>query len=460
MSAEIDPAPRRRWQRATKVGARLGLSPPAARRAGVTMADQCFASGTNFAVGVAVAHLAGPVGLGAFALAYACWILINTLHRALVTDPMAINRSVQGSAPSDSLRQGFAAEIVLGAAATAVIALIGAVLLACHRYEFGIGLLAVAPWVIALDLQDYWRWIGFMQGRPGKALANDVVFAIAQTAAFVIVYLAGVRSVFALVSAWGVGAVAGAVYGLWQFSSRPGLKGGYALLRQRWHMSRWLAGTQAANWGAGQLYLIIAAGILGPAALGGLKAAQNLVTGPSSVVIHAGGSFGLPEASRALEDRGWRGLRRVSLFVNAAGLMSIGFFGILVLFFGGPLLRIFYGPAFTQYEPAARLFVAAFVISGFGLGPGLVLKATKWTRPGFTVQLISLAVSVPAVFVLGELYGPTGAAASAVCSSIALMISLLLYQRAARLKYERDERTHGPETGSDVQAILDNMSLS
>jgi O-antigen/teichoic acid export membrane protein len=408
------------------------MSPEAAKRASVNMTDQCFASGTNFVVGVAVARLAGARGLGAFALAYACWILLTQLHRSLVTDPMAISGDMRETQAVESIRQGFGAEVALGLAATAMFAFVGGLLIVAGQRAFGVAILAVAPWVTFLDLQDYWRWIGFMQGKPGKALVNDMVFAVAQLAAFVIVYATGVHSIFAVVSAWGAGAVAGALYGLQQFSVRPSLRGGLSLLRSRWHMSKWLAGTSVTNWGAGQAYLIVAGGFLGPAALGGLKASQALVTGPSSVVIHAGGSFGLPEASRALADHGLRAMRRVTRWISTAGALTTGVFGAVVFFFGSTLLRVIYGAQFARYEPAAKLMAVAMLVSAFGLGPILTLKVTKRTRSLFNVQVITLAVSVPSVAALAVLHGVTGAAAAVLLSDLAALIALLLYQRAAR----------------------------
>ena len=131
-----------------------------------------------------------------------------------------------------------------------------------------------------LDLQDYWRWIGFMQGQPRKSLMNDLVFNAVQALAFAAIFLAGLHSVFAVVSAWGMGAAVAALYGLRQFSVRPsfaedrpfsGLVGPPV---GGWPSER------AASWGASQLYLILAGVMLGPAALGGLKAAQGLVAGP------------------------------------------------------------------------------------------------------------------------------------------------------------------------------------
>ena len=42
-------------------------------------------------------------------------------------------------------------------------------------------------------------------------------------------------------------------------------------------MSKWIAGSSVLSWAAAQMYVFITGAILGPAGLGGLKAAQTLV---------------------------------------------------------------------------------------------------------------------------------------------------------------------------------------
>ena len=152
-------------------GTRIGrpMAPPRQRGqsgASMTMADQCVASASNFAVGIVVARISGPAGLGAFALAYTVWILVTTMHRSMITDPMAIMGDMRGDEKDEYVRRGFAADVTLGLMAACVIAAVGTALLVVGQHTFGVGLLSVAPWVIMLDLQDYWRWIGFMQGKP------------------------------------------------------------------------------------------------------------------------------------------------------------------------------------------------------------------------------------------------------------------------------------------------------
>ena len=403
------------------------------------MADQCVASASNFAVGVVVARLSGPAGLGAFVLAYTCWILLTTIHRSLITDLMAILGDMRRDEKADFIRRGFAAEVTLGIAAGIVFAATGAILIAAGQHSFGMGLLAVAPWIVFLDLQDYWRWIGFMQGLPKKSLQNDVLFIIVQAIAFTGAFLMGLHSVFAAVSAWGLGAAISSVYGLRQFSARPSFRGGWAFLRSRLPTSSWLAGERALAWAGSQLYLLLAGALLGPAALGGLKAAQALALGPALVVINASGSFGLPEASRQLAERGWAGLSRVARFVTGAGVLATAACGLLAFVAGGAILALLYGPQFAAYATSAKIFAVTNVIGAFALGPGLVLTATVRMRPLVILQIVRLAVSVPLVCLLSRVYGVNGAAITSLLTTVVGLVLVLIFQASARRSIESAE---------------------
>jgi O-antigen/teichoic acid export membrane protein len=419
----------------------MGMGPEAARSAVLTMADQGFASVSNFAVGVAVARIAGAAGLGAFSLAYTCWILFTNIHRGLITDPMAIFGDARSDEAREQIRRGFAAEVMLGIAATCVLALIGAALYLAGWHAFGEGLLAVAPWVTFLNLQDYWRWIGFMQRRPGLSLMNDAVFDIGQAMAFVAVFVVGTHAVVAVVSAWGLGAAAGAIYGLRQFSVRPSLRGGLTLLKSRWEMSKWLVSSSLTSWGSSSLYLIVLGGVLGPVGLGGLRAAQALAWGPLAIVMQAGTSFGLPEASRALSNRGWKGLRTVSRLVSGSTFLIATLSAVVLFAVGGPLLRLFYGASFGRYQPAAVLAAVGFMLAALGLGPGLSLKAVGRARWLFHTQMIGLILSVVAAVVLGTTLGVTGAAATGIVAGIGLLVAVLGFQRKARRSIEAGTAT-------------------
>ena len=186
-------------------------------------------------------------------------------------------------------------------------------------------------------------------------------------------------------------------------------------------------------WGANQLYLIVAGAMLGPAALGGLKAAQGLVIGPTNLVINAGGSFGLPEATRQFAERGWTGMVRVSRIVTGAGVSAAGACARRVLLAAPTLLRVLYGPNFVSYAPSARLFALSIVVVSFYVGPTLTLTATRRIVPLVFVQLARMAFSVGLTFSFARAYGVTGVAAvNLVTCAVALVVMWAIQSRARR----------------------------
>lgn len=423
--------------------------PNTGRRAAVTFVDQSFSSVSNFAVGVAIARVAGAAGLGAFSLAYAGWQMLAALHRSLITDPMAINGvvyNVEGHVHTAEVRKGIkdgiAAELILGLAGTVIFGILSLIFLAFGAKTFAIGMAAMAPWLPVLLAQDYWRWVGFMTRRPKRALANDTVFNCVQGAAFVVVFITHTHSIAALIAAWGLGGLAGALYGLRQYRVLPSFSGGWAMLRGHWSMSKWLAGTSLSTSGGVQLSTFIAGLILGPAGLGGLKAAQTLVMGPSGVLIMAGGSVGLPEASKAYAEKGRSGLLKVARVVTLCGFFSFLAGAIVIVVFGKQLLTAIYGPSFAHLELAAILMAIAYTIISFSLGPVLVLKATRNTRPLFHIQLVSLIVSLGSLAVLAEVWGINGAAGATMVTFAAGAIGTRWVQhRVLQGRYQEGEKT-------------------
>jgi O-antigen/teichoic acid export membrane protein len=123
---------------------RQGATHKMALRFGVTTADQCVASLSNFVVGVAVARLTGVAGFGAYSLVYTGWLILASVHRAVVTDPMAIANDLRMPNAREHVRLGLAAELCLGLAAGVIFAVIGLVLISIGQYAFGVCFLCLA----------------------------------------------------------------------------------------------------------------------------------------------------------------------------------------------------------------------------------------------------------------------------------------------------------------------------
>jgi O-antigen/teichoic acid export membrane protein len=413
--------------------------PKRGRIATLTLIDQGLSSLSNFAVGVVIARVVGASGLGGFALAYAGWLILAALDRSLITDPMAIDGDVRTKRIRGPVEQGLAAELLMGIGGGVILAAIGGALCLLNAEAFGIAMLALAAWLPMLAAQDYWRWIGFLTRHPGRSLANDVVFNCAMAVALGIVFLTHVHSIAAVVGAWGLGATAGAIFGLRQYRVRPIISGGLALIRHRWSFSKWLAANSLVTSAGNQAYVVIEGIFLGAAGLGGLNAAAALVWGPVGVLIQAGGSLGLPEAGRAYADKGWVGLRRVANIVTLAGFLSVGLWVAVIFGWGQFLLSEVYGPSFAHLQVTAIICAIGLCWSPLLLGPVLVLKTTRNTRPLFRVQVFVLFVSLGSVAVLSALYGVNGAAGALIVTGVANVLLLRWFQYRVHRSVEQTE---------------------
>lgn len=411
--------------------------PPRARvsrRVAITTIDQAFSSASNFAVGVVVERVAGLAGLGAFAVAYTAWLALGTAHRALITDPMSIDNDALHHGASARLTAGVAAETLLGVLAAIALAIVSIPLIAISgAHAFGVALLTLAPFLPFLLVQDYWRWVGFMQARPGRSLANDAVYNCVQALGIALLIVAGLRGPEVAIVAWGVGAAVGACYGLRQFHVRFTTRGGFDMIRSRWSMSKWFLAGGLASWGSAQAYPLLAGPAVGPVGLGGLKAAQNLMSGPTLVLIQAGGSIGLPEASRSLEQGGWPRLRRVAAWVTLAGMASVGLVAAVVFFEGGRILQLVYRHDAVKYATTARIIALAWLVQTLGLGPILVLKATKQARALFNIALASVIAACVLVPICSFVWGVNGTAwALVVSAAVTAWVEIAGYRRTAR----------------------------
>ena len=164
-------------------------------------------------------------------------------------------------------------------------ALIGGAILAAGVVTAALGwnvaalLFALAAASVAWMTQEFVRRVMYTEGRFMGAFANDLISYGGQTVVIAALWRLGhltpVNALYAIAATSALGVVVGA----WQI--RRSLIRGFARadVRSNWNFGKWLAGAFIAYWFSSQLYLYLAALMLGTAATGDIKAAF-VVMGP------------------------------------------------------------------------------------------------------------------------------------------------------------------------------------
>ena len=126
--------------------------PAGRRRILLTFSDQAVSSASNFVTGVAVARLAGVARFGDYMLTIMVWLIVVGVHRAVITEPIIVTGGQGGGDRRATLAHGLTAELLLAAAASAVVATSG-LGISLLGADLGRTMLALAPWFAPLLVQ-------------------------------------------------------------------------------------------------------------------------------------------------------------------------------------------------------------------------------------------------------------------------------------------------------------------
>jgi O-antigen/teichoic acid export membrane protein len=350
--------------------------------------DQLLSSGTNFAAGIVMARTLGPAGYGSFALAFGAWLLVMGFGRALITQPYMVTESGRPDPEWKTATSSAAgATLVLGVAAGVLLLAVGFVV--GVRSPTGVALVAVGVIVGPVAIQDFWRFAAFSQQVPRKAAANDAVWAVAQAAALGTLIAVDMLTPATAVAAWGAGALAGAVYGIWQFRVWPTFG---RSLRVWVHkiaaLGGWFALSGAVYQVGSYAVLIMLGASLGRAALGGLRSTMNLFA-PAQLVAISGESIMLPTAARMVRNGRVADLRSACMVYSLVLATSFAVAGGALLLFGPIIYRLVFGNEFTEYATLIPPILTQTVAGALASGPSVGVRALAEGRKLAGIQTAS-----------------------------------------------------------------------
>jgi O-antigen/teichoic acid export membrane protein len=367
--------------------------------------DQTLSSTTNFGLVLLAGRWLGPARLGIIAVGFAAFILCLVLYRALITSPLVV---VSGRLVSHSLttatQMGVAVGVLAAAFASISLVLIGFLV----PGDIGRGLLLFGPWVGPALVQDLWRLILFRDSRGRSAVLNDALWAVGMALTLPVAWR--LRTEWAVVACWGVGATLGAVFGVFQTGSRMrSLRIAYRWWRGNlWPLGRWFAMDRAAlNIGTqGSIFLL--ASFLGSRDIGGLRAVQSIFA-PLSLLGPAIVLPGLPVIVRILPTssrQAWVLGLRLGAIVTGLALAYMAVVGAA----RARLLDLAFGGSFRSFGSLVLPVAVAQVFVAAGVGTGLLLEAARSVRALLVSRASGTVLSLPAVWLLGHEAGIVGGA--------------------------------------------------
>lgn len=376
------------------------------------MASQLLNAGTNVATAFAASVVLRPEAFGLFVLGFAVVTVALATGRGLIGQTMLTQ--LPGTDPAErpaTVRSamGFALLVGLG----------GAVVLLVVSGWIG-SVVWFVPWVVAALLQDVGRYTFLAAGRPGGALTLDAVWAVVQVLVVVGWWAAGgTLGIGVFDTAWGIGALAGAIAFavLDPRAARPAAPGRW--LRTTRDVAGWF--TAMSVLGQLEVYLVIllAGALAGARDAGGLRAVQLLVFQPPMVLLGAVLALATPPVARL--GAGAPGLPAVWK-LTAVAVVPVSAAVLVVAALAGPLMGFLF-PQYTDYTALVLPVALQSALAAFAVPTLALLAGTRRAGLAFVLQSGRSALLLGGVVVGVVLAGTSGLAWSlAVTSAITLVI--------------------------------------
>jgi O-antigen/teichoic acid export membrane protein len=397
-------------------------SRPWCTKAFFAIVDQGLISGSNFAMGILLARWLGAEQYGAYALAFATFVLLSLLYQSLLLEPM----SVYGPSVYRAKLRGYTGSLIwihIAVAFATFLVLGGGALGLAHFPRFGglpsalIGASIAAPCVLLFWLA---RRVYYLKLASSQAAVGAVLYSILLFGTLALLHFKRMMSPMLAFIIMAIAAVVASSYLLLRFrpilawrNADPSLR---QVTRENWEYGRWALASSIFMWVPWNVFYTLVASFSGMAQSGQLRALMNFAL-PMAQTYAAFSLLFLPHAASLNKDKGWAAVRRDSHRITLLFLLGGVTYWTLVCAFRFPLLRLLYA---GQYRDIAHLLPwtgLASLLWGAAQGPALALRARKSPASVFVMYLISAIVAVVVGMPATLKFGLGGAVAAMLLAS-------------------------------------------
>lgn len=382
------------------------------RRGSAALADQGLFAIGNFILNVLLARSLTPREYGGFSVAFATFLLLSTLHTALLIEPMLVFGSgrYSGEVPT-YFRSLLRLHWTISGSFTAVL-----LLLAALGSGLGGGPL-VASWVAFAAMAPIilltWlvRRAFYIILRPELAALGGCAYL-----ATILIGLVFLRSHERLTPTTAILAMgAGSVISLatmipaldLSFGQRSDRVAYLTIRNQHWAYGRWAFGTSVLDWVPSNLLLLVLPLHAGLAAAGAFRALLNLFV-PMMQGISALGILSMPLLVRAWQRNPAvysKPVRRLAIAFAGAGAA----YGIAITTVARPVLEWVYDGKYLEYIPFVAVLATVPAFAGLTAIYGSALRAVERPELVFRGYLPPTIVTAALGSLLAYRYGVPGA---------------------------------------------------
>jgi O-antigen/teichoic acid export membrane protein len=371
--------------------------------------DQALISGANFLTIILLARTVSIMELGVFSLIFSVGSLISSIQSTLITQPLLIlGVAHHGSEFTAYLAASFRLQFVATSITTAIIAIIGLLLLTLADSPIAEMLLIALPFFVTSQLQEFARRALFAEDRIGAVFLNDLVsYGGRSIALFILITWGQLTSQIALVAAAATFTL-GILMAYVQTKAlhhRPLSVRSISL--ENWQFGKWLFLGEIIQALSVRLNFYLTVSILGTAAAGIFQAVSQ-ITNVLNVFMYALVSILMPRFGRIFNEYGAKKLHHATIIWIIITMICASMLLCFTFVAPGKTLNILYTGRYNGYENLlmAQSAVTLMWVPTYTLLVSLRVHRANWVFPIFTSANIATMATI-GLYLLVK-YGLTG----------------------------------------------------
>lgn len=381
------------------------------KNGGFVLLDQAIVSGTSFVIGIMLARFLGLEIYGMFALLWMIVLFGLSISQAFITKPMlSFGPKMSEEEALKYFSSLHAIQLIFSALAT-LITFLG-LWLATYFVMFDLPsneILIRIPVILGLFLlYDYYRKYCFVNEQIEFVFRLDLLLSFIQISGIILFYSYSLLSLESLLGIMIFAYVISCLFGFLK-SCRPVFDIRFLkyVFYKNLDFSKWLLGTALLQWLCGNFFIIAGGGILGTAAVGAIRIAQNII-GLTHVIFLAMENIIPVYAARQYQNGGiealYQFLKKVSIQTGAIVMLIL----ISLAALAPVLIDLLYGEEFVPFSYILVGFCLIYLLVFIGHPLRFALRTLELTKPIFIAYALgavfSLVTAYPLLYYF-EMYG-------------------------------------------------------
>ena len=392
----------------------------------LTLIDQAMVSGVNFLTGLLLARFLGIEAFGIFTMLWMVVMFVNSIQFAAISAPMmSLGVKYELQCERDEYYSGVITQQVIFSAITFIFVLVGIELIAhfnpkLYISNFGLPLALTA---FFFQNQDFMRRYFFCHEKINLVFISDVLSYLGQLALIFVLYflfeitLVDVLWIIALTSAMSVIVLLSKMNNI-TFNRKILIKS----FKRNYHSSKWLIASALMQWTSGNYFIITAGLVLGPLAVGALKAAQNIV-GVTHILFQALENIVPIKASQA-KKKSINHLTDYLKKVVLVGGLIVSAVCLVMGIFSEKIMNLIYGKDYEDYGFVLTYYSAIYILIFLCLPLRAGLRSLELTKPIFFAYIVMSIFSLVMATSMINQWGLSGALAGISITQMLMLVIL------------------------------------